>query len=496
MNLVELLLAHAAPPDAPAVREGRDTVTHGELAARAARFAGALRARGVGPHDRVALVAPNGIGFVVAYLGALHRGAAVAPLNPHAPRPELAREIAAVDARLVVTGSEVAVEAAADRPVVAVPEARAVLDGGEPIAVEQTSDDDPAALLFTSGTAGPSKAAVLTHGSLAANLRQVLGHPGLALTADDVALGVLPFFHVFGLNVALGVPLAAGASVVVVADFDPHATLALLAEEGVTVVAGVPSMFRAWLEVPDAPPEAFAGVRLAVSGAAALPEEIAAAFRERFGVVLHQGYGLTEASPIVTTTALVDDPRAGSIGPPLPGVEVRLVDADGSDVLVGDPGEIWVRGPNVFAGYWDDPEATARARTPEGWLRTGDVAVADVEGVLSLVDRTKDVIIVSGFNVYPAEVEDALRQHPHVVDAAVVGEPHERTGESVVAYVVPAPGTTPDPDELRSAVAGQLARYKCPSRVELVEALPRTAVGKVLRRELRDEGPATPSATL
>jgi long-chain acyl-CoA synthetase len=208
--------------------------------------------------------------------------------------------------------------------------------------------------------------------------------------------------------------------------------------------------------------------------------------RKRFGAVVHDGYGLTEASPIVTTSAIGRrEPSAGSIGPPLPGVDVRLVDADGGDVLPGDPGEIWVRGPNVFPGYWGDADATSRALTRDGWLRTGDVAVADDEGGLSLVDRAKDLIIVSGFNVYPAEVEEALIEHPDVAEAAAVGEPDTRTGEAIVAFVVPEPGTHPGADALLAHCSRTLARYKCPSRVEIVDALPRSFAGKVLRRELR-----------
>jgi long-chain acyl-CoA synthetase len=227
-------------------------------------------------------------------------------------------------------------------------------------------------------------------------------------------------------------------------------------------------------------------VRLAVSGAAALSEEVADAFGERFGVVVHQGYGLTEASPIVTSTAVgTGMPRPGSIGPPLPGVEVRIVDVDGADALLGDPGELLVRGPNVFPGYWHDDEATARA-LQGGWLHTGDVAVVEESGDLHLVDRAKDLVIVSGFNVYPVEVEDVLREHPGVADAAVVGEPNPRTGETVVAHVVPAPGSEIDEGALAAHAAHALARYKCPSRYEVVAELPRTLAGKVLRRELRD----------
>ena len=483
MNLADLLIGHGAP-EAAAVVDGDIVLTYSDLSQRAEGFASVLAARGVGRVDRVAIAAPNGAGFVAAYLGVLHLGAVAVPLNPQAPAPEIERELAMVDAAAVVTDIDEVATAADGRVVIALPDGSDLAPGRVATRVDPSADE-PAALLFTSGTAGPPRAAVLTHANLGANLRQVLDHPGLALTPDDVALAALPFFHVFGLNVALGVTLAAGARLVVVPSFDPAQSLRVIAEHGVTVVAGVPAMFQAWAEVADANRDAFASVRLAVSGAAALDEAVADAVGERFGLVVHQGYGLTEASPIVTTTALADEPRVGSIGPPLPGVDVRLVDDDGSDVLAGDPGEIWVRGPNVFAGYWDDVDATNRVLTSDGWLRTGDLAVADERGVLSLVGRTKDVIIVSGFNVFPAEVEDTLRSHSAVVDVAVIGEPDERTGERVVAFVVPEKGAHPDVDELRRLAAGQLARYKCPARIEVVDALPRTLIGKVMHRALR-----------
>jgi long-chain acyl-CoA synthetase len=243
-------------------------------------------------------------------------------------------------------------------------------------------------------------------------------------------------------------------------------------------------MWAAWAELASADPKAMAGVRLAVSGAAPLPVEVRRAVRERFGIELAEGYGLTEASPAVTS-GLGHDAPDGSIGVPLPGVEIRLIDPSGEDALVGDPGEVWVRGPNVFAGYWDDPEATAAALTEDGWLRTGDVAVVDDDGFLSLVDRAKDVIIVSGFNVYPAEVEGVLVTHPGVEAAAVVGIPHPHSGEAVKAYVVPAPGAHLEEDALVDHVARQLARYKCPTTIDFVDELPYGETGKVLRRALR-----------
>ena len=470
-NLAEVLLAPAqTTPDAVALRAGADVVTYRELEARAARVAGALRSEGVEPGARVTIEGHNSVAFVASYLGVLRAGAVVVPLNPHAPDPELDREVGTVEPAVVLGPP---------------------LDGtgdAEPADTAPRDGSDVAVLLFTAGTAGAPKAAMLTHGNLASNIRQVLDHPGLALDAGDVSLGVLPLFHVFGLNAVLGIGLAAGASTVLLDHFDAAGAVHAVRNHLVSVLAGVPAMYHAFLALDDdtAPPESFESVRLAVSGAAPLDEDLLEGMRKRFSVVVHDGYGLTEASPIVTTSAIGRrEPSAGSIGPPLPGVDVRLVDADGGDVLPGDPGEIWVRGPNVFPGYWRDADATSRALTPDGWLRTGDVAVADDEGGLSLVDRAKDLIIVSGFNVYPAEVEEALLEHPDVAEAAAVGEPDTRTGEAIVAFVVPEPGAHPGSDALLAHCARTLARYKCPSRVEIVHALPRSFAGKVLRRELR-----------
>ena len=475
MNLADLLLAPAvSSPDAVALRHGDAAVSYADLFDAAARFAGRLQAEGVSPGDRVALAAINEPAFVVAYLGALRAGAVAVPMNPQAPERERERELAAVEPTMVLRDGDL----------------RAGPGDAGPVEAVARADDDLAVVLFTAGTAGQPKAPMLTHGNLVANVRQVQDHPGLRLLPDDIGLGVLPLFHVFGLNVSLGVTLAAGAALVLVEEFHAAPSLQVIRKQAVTVVAGVPAMYAAWLALSEseAPPDAFASVRLAVSGAAALHPRVAAGVRERFGVAVHEGYGLTEAAPIVTTSALTGSlPREGSIGPPLPGVDVRLVDVDGADVLAGDPGEIWVRGPNVFPGYWRDDEATARALTDDGWLRTGDIAVIDEEGELRLVDRSKDLIIVSGFNVYPAEVEDVLREHPGVAEAAVVGEANERTGEAVVAYVVPVPGRTPTPADLAAHCARSLARYKCPARVEVVDSLPRSFAGKVLRRELRGD---------
>ena len=226
-------------------------------------------------------------------------------------------------------------------------------------------------------------------------------------------------------------------------------------------------------------------MRLALTGAAPLPPDVATDFVEQFNVPLRQGYGLTEASPVVTASVLEGDPRPYSIGTVLPGIEVRLVDEEGEDALEGDAGEIWVRGPNVFAGYWEDDDATAVAKTEDGWLRTGDVAVTDDDGYLYLIDRAKDLIIVSGFNVYPAEVEEALNAHPGVAEVAVVGVNHPHSGETVKAFVVSNAGTHLEEDQLIEFVSKRLARYKCPTKITFVDELPHGLGGKLLRRALR-----------
>jgi long-chain acyl-CoA synthetase len=299
-----------------------------------------------------------------------------------------------------------------------------------------------------------------------------------------VVLGVLPLFHIFGLNVVLGLTFVAGASVLLVERFDPQSALDSITAHGVTVVSGAPTMWSAWASLSGTRPTALSTVRLATSGAAKLDVQVERAIKERFGVDVMEGYGLTEASPVVTSGTGLSAPE-GSIGVPLPGLRVRLVDADGQDALVGDPGELWVSGPNVFAGYWNDPEATRSTVDADGWLHTGDVAVVDDDGFLFLVDRIKDLIIVSGFNVYPAEVEEVIASHPAVDDVAVIGVPHPHSGEAVKAYVVVRDGVSVDEDEIITHCEAHLARYKCPQKVMFVDEIPQSATGKVLRTALR-----------
>jgi long-chain acyl-CoA synthetase len=486
----------------------------------------------VGPGDRVAIAWPTSVDFVVAYLAVLAAGCVAVPLNPNSPPAELARELEAVTPAALLAGGAAALSAAelgeglSFSPLIVRPgsgtakapaweelSAATGANGSDanaangdairgPVTEEAAlpmvgrDENDLAVLLFTSGTSGAPKAAMLTHGNLGANLEQMLALPGEIVRADDVSLAAVPLFHVFGLNVALGLSLASGAALILEERFDAAESLRIVKELGVTNVLGVPAMFAAWVALAEHDPGAAAaagaegglsGVRRAISGAAALPAEVAAGFEKAFGVPVWQGYGLTEAAPAVSTSLGTGRNRPGSVGLPLPGVEVRLVDEAEQDVLDGDPGEIWVKGDNVFAGYWRDPDASAEVLSADGWLRTGDVGVIGEDGDLFVVDRYKDLIIVSGFNVYPAEVERVVGSLPGIAEAVVVGRPDPASGETVDVVIVVAEGARVSEEDVRDHCASRLARYKCPTTVRFVSELPHGLAGKALRRALREQ---------
>lgn len=502
MNLATIIDPH--PDDTVALISRGQSTTYGELRQQVSRLRGGLLGVGLDPGDRVGIVAANNWYFVVSYLAVLGAGGVAVPVNPMSPIPEVERELAASGARVVMAGPTA-------RPTVAglnraaLPALECVVISGEgsdvpggvllddllasePAPIVDRGPDDLAVLIFTSGTAGSPKAAMLTHGNLLTNLEQCQAHPGRSQGPDDVVFGVLPLFHIFGLNVVLGLSFVAGATVLLVERFDPQSAMDSIVSHGVTVVSGAPTMWAALAALPGTRPGDLATVRLATSGAAKLDPQVQRAIADRFGVGIVEGYGLTEASPVVTSGTGLAAPE-GSIGVPLPGVHVRLVDADGQDSLVGDAGELWVKGPNVFAGYWNNREATSAALTTDGWLRTGDIAVVDDDGFLFLVDRVKDLIIVSGFNVYPAEVEEVIASHPAVAQVAVIGVPHPHSGEAVKAYVVVEAGASVEEDDIIHHCEAHLARYKCPQKVMFVAEIPQGATGKVLRQELRSGSP-------
>jgi len=501
VNLASIVDGHE--DSRPAIVSRGRVTDYGTLRSQVAGLRGSLVALGVGRNDRVALVCGNSRAFVVSYLATIGLGAIAVPLNPLAPAPELQRELEVVSPTLVVleaSGMPSFAGLSFDRlaslrhviltdrqGATSIPDS---LDAhsfdemvvGDPVPVVEVDDHQPAVLVFTSGTAGSPRAAILTHRNLLANIEQNRRMPD-HVRADDVVFGVLPVFHIFGLNVVIGMSLDAGASIVLVQRFDPVTAIETIGQRGVTVVPGAPPIWVAWSMLEGFGTSHFASVRLALTGAARTPPEVADRLAEKFGITLREGYGLTEASPVVTSSVGVE-PRRESVGRVVPGVEVRVVDSDGSDIIAGDSGEVLVRGENVFVGYWNDAAATARVLDDDGWLHTGDIATVDGDGYLYLLDRAKDLIIVSGFNVFPAEVEEVLMRHPAVREAGVVGVPHPQTGESVRAYVVLNEGHEADEDTLIDHCHDHVARYKCPNKVLIVESLPHNHFGKLLRRSL------------
>lgn len=494
-------LAARDTPDRVALAEssGR-SLTWSSLEDTVARVATGLGDLGVVAGHRVMIVLGNRIEFVTSYLGVLRAQAVAVPGNPRATVEELTRMLDDSGSRVVVAGPETApavreaAAAAVQRPRLVHVDAAADPAAGEtsyadlvaapPRPVPPLEDPEKlAALLYTSGASGRPRAAMLTHRALLANIEQVAAVQPSLIHGDDVVLGVLPLFHVYGLNAVLGGVLRHRARLVLVDQWDPQAVLDLVEDEACSVLPVAPPVLMRWLPMEDLA-ERLGPVRLVVSGAAPLDGEAVERFTEQGGVPVHQGYGLTEAAPIVTATLHSRDARPGSVGASLPGIEVRLVDAGGQPVSGEDPGEIWLRGDNLFSGYWPDG---ADGPDPDGWWATGDVGFLDADGDLTLVDRLRDLVIVSGFNVYPTEVEEVLREVPGVAEAAVVGTPDEETGEAVVAYLVAAADQDPEAlvARVREQAAARLARFKLPARVEVVPELPQTATGKVQKGRLR-----------
>ena len=449
--------------------------TWGALEQRVAEVAGALRAAGVRSRDRVGVMLPNSAGFAAAYWGVCRAGATMVPINPSYTPPERDHLLADSGAGWLVTDTDATV------PDGVTTLATASL-AGPPVGAGEYPAADHAVICYTSGTTGRPKGALLRPDNLLANLEAFSDLPLLTLEESDVLLGVLPFFHVFGLNVVLNAAARVAATVVAVDRFSPRGTAAAMAEHGVTVAYGAPPVFAALAAL--GPEVALPSLRAAVSGADALPVGTWERFAARFGIEIVEGYGLTETAPVLASNAAATAVRPGVVGLPLPGVRLRLVGPGGEDVAQGQVGEIWASGPNVFDGYHGRERETAEVLR-EGWFATGDLGAFDAAGHLTIAGRLKDMIIVSGFNVYPREVEDALLDHPDVAEAAVVGIPDERTGERVRATVVLRAGADATADDMLAHVRSRLARYKLPRDIRVVEALPRLATGKVARGALR-----------
>ncbi len=516
-NLAALVTAAArARPDAEAVVDERRRVTWTQLAAECAEVAAGLSTQGVVAGHRVAILLANRIEFVTAYLGALGAGLVAVPLNTTSATGEIVRVLADSQARVVVcdegtvAGARAAVDGLSDALAGADDELRSrvvaprivVVDAptlpGEQSYADLTSTgrmptpspQDPetlAVLLYTAGTSGRPRAAMLPHRALLANVEQAASLTPPPLGPDDRVLGVLPMFHVYGLNAVLGQALRQMACVVLADRFDAARTLDLVQRERVTNVPIAPPVLAAWA-VRDDVAARFASVRTVLSGASPLPVEVVQRVEEATRLTVHQGYGMTEASPVVTTTlGSLGRPKRGSVGRALPGVELRVADEHGQDTEEGDPGEIWVRGANLFVGYWPDGHG---APGPDGWYASGDVGYLDADGDLFLVDRLQEIVIVSGFNVYPVEIEEAIAEVEGVDEVAVVGVGDEEGAEHVVAYVVADPDAWIPAERLAQDVRAhcerRLAPFKRPSDVRVVEELPHSVSGKVAKGRLRD----------
>jgi long-chain acyl-CoA synthetase len=487
--------AAARRPDHPALITPETTLTWAELDARvdAAARRLVMLAR---PGERVAIVLGNSIDFVVTHYGVLRAGRVAVPLNPGYTADELDYVITDCRAAVVVAEEQARTKLRSSTPP-CVPPDLGTATGDLP----KVDAGDLAVLLYTSGTSGRPKGAMLTHAALAANHDQLDAIEPPVVGPDDVVLLAMPLFHAYGLNTGLGTVVHHASTGVLIDRFDPATSLAVIAERAVTVTVGVPGMYAAWSRQPEVG-TAFDRLRTAVCGAAPLAPADAARFTAATGKTILIGYGLTETAPVLTTTAVSDRGKTGSIGRPLPGVSLRLrapsgevlwedgsasahedraeLDLSIEDTAGTDPGEIVVRGANLFSGYW--PEG-AGGPDADGWWPTGDVAYADGDGDLHLVDRIGELILVNGFNVYPAEIERVLDAHPAVAEAAVVGVPDDETGQRPHAYVVPALDPAPTPAELQVYCAGHLARFKLPS-IELVRELPHSATGKVRKGDL------------
>jgi len=490
-NLASNLVSTAAAgPERAAIILNDTRMSYAELDSATARMAGYFVAQGIHPGDRVALMLPNVPAFPVIYYGVLRVGGVVVPMNPLFKRREIEYYLSDSGATMIFAMPGEAQAAAEAAGVRFVP-----VEGGDTIAmagivdsaapasdVADRADDDTAVILYTSGTTGRPKGAELTHANLNSN-QDVSARTLFNLSERDVVMGCLPLFHVFGMTCGLNTVVATGASLTLIPRFDADSALDVIARDRVTVFEGVPTFYMAMLNKAAGRDTDLSSLRLAVAGGSSLPVEVLHKFEKTFGCMILEGYGLSETSPVASFNHPDAERKPGSIGFAIEGVEMAVVDESGVEVPTGGLGEIVIRGQNIMRGYWNQPEATAEA-IKDGWFHSGDLARRDEDGYFYIVDRIKDMILRGGLNVYPREVEEVLYEHPAIAEAAVVGVPHDTLGEEVAAFVVLAPDKSADPAEISQFVKDRLAGYKYPRQVIVVESLPKTASGKILKREL------------
>lgn len=458
--------------------------SYAQLKMKVNQYRNFLYTLGIRPGDNVGLFAKNSADFIFSYFAVVSLGGAVVPLNTMLTGKEVSFILNDAQARYVLTDKELQL----DTGVSASPPAQILIQNineetnrvSYPAAPVITMEEtDPCVILYTSGTTGRPKGALLSHRNLIANAEAFSIVTEAA--ASDNTLCVLPMFHSFAWTCCVTTPLYNGASITIVETFSPKEVIATIREKGVTVVMGVPAMYGYYASL--ATPADLAGVRLFASGGASLPLEVLHSFYTKTGKRVIEGYGLSEASPAVAFNPL-DATKPGSIGLPLPGVEVKIVDSEGKETETGEVGEIIVRGPNVMLGYFGLPNETEEA-IRDGWLYTGDLAYKDTDGYIFIVDRKKDLVIVSGLNVYPREVEEIIYQYPAVQETAVIGVPDKKRGETVRAFIVPKEGMQLNKKDLLTFLKKHLAAYKLPRGIIEVDTLPKTATGKISKKDLR-----------
>lgn len=491
MNLAALL--SNTPDDSIALIDGSSRITYGELREQVERTAGGLVASGIEPGERVVVLAGNETAFVVSLLAIWHAGAAAVLVNHLEPVPQLVQYLTNIDPSGILVGSTAQAHEAGTTlaehgfaaKIFAVPHgvesAHVSLATGPPAPIVDRSASDAALYIFTSGVSGLPRPAVLSHGNLSATHAALAERPETAQTGASVSLGALPMVHILGLNVSVLSTLRNGGTTVLQSHWSAEQAVALVDEHNVDTLVLVPTMWSDLASVAHGDAGVFANLKLARCGAATLTPQVANRVHDQLGIELAQGYGLTETAGTITFEPHART-RPGSVGTALGHVQIRIID-DGVDAEPGDPGEIWIKGECVFSGYYGSPELNTDLFSPDGFYRTGDIGVFDDR--LYLVGRQKDMISVSGFKISPVEVELSLEAHPSISGALVVGEPDDRTGERVVAYVIAEEGTVVEPTDVQGHVRAALARYKVPKDVYVVEDLPANIIGKRMRRSFR-----------
>lgn len=478
-------------------------LSYAEVAAYARRVANVLTAKGVGPGSRVALMIPNTPHFPIIYYGILHTGATVVPVNVQFQKNEIAHYLRDSESTVFFAFNYFEEQALAAfeavptckhfievgppdwllRPEVGENFAHLVAEASDRFDTVQTQADDTAVILYTSGTTGAPKGAQLTHFNLFFNAFYS-GHHITSVTPGERVLVVLPLFHSFGQTCLMNASIMTAGTMTLLPRFETNKALEIIRRDQVAIIALVPTMYAFMLNAGDQ--WDLSSIRSAISGGAALPEEVHRGFKERFGITILEGYGLSETSPVATFTLATDEVRVGSIGKPIYGVEIRIRRDDGTFAGPNEAGEVAIRGHNIMKGYFRNPKAT-EAAIVDGWFLSGDIGKYDEDGYFYIVDRKKDLIIRGGMNIYPREIEEVIYTHPSVLETAVVGMPDSIRGEEVVAYVAPKDGSSLSADDISAFLQEQMAKYKWPKTVRVLPELPKGPTGKILKRVLREQ---------